>query len=665
MARIFSALDSDLAEFYARGGGKAGPSPLVARGYARWLFRRGREAEADALLRDVIERTTDAIERQALTADLWAMRVFQTDPRKRAQVRRPRQLRIAAAVTAGLIVAGAAMFDLAFARKEEARLQAEARADELARVERARLRRLPGTAVERRRFVELQALAKTGDADAMYELSRHYRIGRTTPFNAEEERRWLERAAEKNHALAERTLAHWHRLGRGGAKTNPPEAFAWMQRAAGHGDSEARQWLVHFYIFGQGVAEDPARARQLCEVLAKEGDAWAKAELPQFSLYGWGVPKNEAAGLALLQSEAEAGNAAALEALGLCHEGGAGVTKDNAAAVRYYERAASLGSIGAKGALARLLYRGPGVAHDRNRAEKLAREAAAEDNRAAQDELALILMYGARTPAAREEARYWAERALNENRAAAMRTVAELLLGGTANAADAARARALVRAHAETGNASSMARLAGLLRRGVGGSKDGSEALRWWHKAVEAGNVAAMLDLAEVYEQGDATAGIFADRREAKRLLELAAAKDSEEAKKRLETFADVTSALSPEEASWVAPAGALDNLPENGQPVPLRQRRPIYPVEMRRQNVSGEVVVDFIVSEKGQPINAFAIRVSREEFREAALRAVRSWAFRPGTKAGRPVRTHMQVPIVFYLEDESGKRPQPSPAKK
>ncbi|MDO8541362.1 MAG: TonB family protein [Opitutaceae bacterium] len=81
-------------------------------------------------------------------------------------------------------------------------------------------------------------------------------------------------------------------------------------------------------------------------------------------------------------------------------------------------------------------------------------------------------------------------------------------------------------------------------------------------------------------------------------------------------------------------------------------QARPAYPSEMRRQGIGGEVVVDFIVDQFGKPQNVRAIRSTREEFEAPAIDAISRWNFVAGVKGGRSVATHMQVPIVFSLNN-------------
>jgi periplasmic protein TonB len=87
--------------------------------------------------------------------------------------------------------------------------------------------------------------------------------------------------------------------------------------------------------------------------------------------------------------------------------------------------------------------------------------------------------------------------------------------------------------------------------------------------------------------------------------------------------------------------------------PVPQFRQSPVYPFEMRRAGVTGEVTVDFIVDSDGNVQNAYALKSTQREFESAAVTAVSKWKFKPGRKSGRAVPTHMQVPIVFNLNDE------------
>lgn len=89
-------------------------------------------------------------------------------------------------------------------------------------------------------------------------------------------------------------------------------------------------------------------------------------------------------------------------------------------------------------------------------------------------------------------------------------------------------------------------------------------------------------------------------------------------------------------------------------QPRVIQQRRPIYPFALRANGMRGEVIVDFIVDIEGRVRNAFVVRSLNPGFDDSALETVAQWRFQPGRVGERPVNTHMQVPIIFTLDEGS-----------
>jgi protein TonB len=79
-------------------------------------------------------------------------------------------------------------------------------------------------------------------------------------------------------------------------------------------------------------------------------------------------------------------------------------------------------------------------------------------------------------------------------------------------------------------------------------------------------------------------------------------------------------------------------------------QPKPAYPFEMRRQGITGEVVVEFVVDSNGDVRDPYAKRSSQREFETAAVQAVQKWKFKPGKKGGKNVNTRMLVPIEFSI---------------
>jgi protein TonB len=86
--------------------------------------------------------------------------------------------------------------------------------------------------------------------------------------------------------------------------------------------------------------------------------------------------------------------------------------------------------------------------------------------------------------------------------------------------------------------------------------------------------------------------------------------------------------------------------------PVAKFQQQPIYPYEMRRAGITGEVNVGFIVDINGDVRDAYVMNSTHREFEVPAVQAVSKWKFRPGRRGGRAVNTRMSVPIVFSFTD-------------
>lgn len=93
-----------------------------------------------------------------------------------------------------------------------------------------------------------------------------------------------------------------------------------------------------------------------------------------------------------------------------------------------------------------------------------------------------------------------------------------------------------------------------------------------------------------------------------------------------------------------------INNLDQ--KPVGRVQNPPQYPYEMSRAGISGEVVVEFIISASGDVVDTRVIRSSHREFEVPAMQAVQKWKFKPGRKAGKNVSTRVSQLIEFNLED-------------
>jgi len=78
----------------------------------------------------------------------------------------------------------------------------------------------------------------------------------------------------------------------------------------------------------------------------------------------------------------------------------------------------------------------------------------------------------------------------------------------------------------------------------------------------------------------------------------------------------------------------------------------PRYPTELRKANVEGEVMAQFIVNESGLADSATfqVVRATNEEFARAVRASISSLRFSPALVGGHPVKQLVQMPFQFNL---------------
>jgi protein TonB len=76
------------------------------------------------------------------------------------------------------------------------------------------------------------------------------------------------------------------------------------------------------------------------------------------------------------------------------------------------------------------------------------------------------------------------------------------------------------------------------------------------------------------------------------------------------------------------------------------------YPEIARKAGVEGRVIIQFVVSERGQVTNPRILRGIGAQCDQEALRVVKNAEFSPGIQRGRPVKVKMTLPIVFKLQN-------------
>lgn len=84
--------------------------------------------------------------------------------------------------------------------------------------------------------------------------------------------------------------------------------------------------------------------------------------------------------------------------------------------------------------------------------------------------------------------------------------------------------------------------------------------------------------------------------------------------------------------------------------PRPIVRTNPVYPPDLQRAGIGGEVVVRFIVDRDGTTKSPFIISSTNPAFNENVLRAIRSWRFEPGVRQGAKVPVYVDQAIPFNV---------------
>jgi TonB family protein len=86
---------------------------------------------------------------------------------------------------------------------------------------------------------------------------------------------------------------------------------------------------------------------------------------------------------------------------------------------------------------------------------------------------------------------------------------------------------------------------------------------------------------------------------------------------------------------------------------------RPAYPDSLYRQNMTGQVLVEFVVDTTGLVMlgSISAISSTHPQFTDAVRRALRAARFHPASIAGRTVRQLVQLPVKFELPVQASQK--------
>lgn len=87
--------------------------------------------------------------------------------------------------------------------------------------------------------------------------------------------------------------------------------------------------------------------------------------------------------------------------------------------------------------------------------------------------------------------------------------------------------------------------------------------------------------------------------------------------------------------------------------PQPTHQVKAQYTAEAMRQMIEGDVLLSVVVKADGT-VGAVAVKESLDSvygLDENAVKAMKEWAFKPGTRDGKPVAVRVDVKMKFTLK--------------
>lgn len=90
----------------------------------------------------------------------------------------------------------------------------------------------------------------------------------------------------------------------------------------------------------------------------------------------------------------------------------------------------------------------------------------------------------------------------------------------------------------------------------------------------------------------------------------------------------------------------------EKEPPVAVRTVAPDYPEEMRRSGISGVVMVNCVIDEKGNVTEPSVEKSTAPAFEAPAIAALKRWKFKPAKQDGVVVAIKVCIPVKFVLAD-------------
>lgn len=188
-----------------------------------------------------------------------------------------------------------------------------------------------------KRVMLLQKAADAGSRDAMYELSDCYIDGEGVEKNEKLAIKWLTKAADLGHPLAQTVIGGIYCFGRFGIDQNYVLSEKYLKMAADNNIPEAQAYLSQLYVYTEEYSQAMMWARKSAQASCPE----SYSILGELYLNGLGVKSNPIEALTWYEKAAEKGDADAQNIAGNIYSSKELNVLDLNKAFKYYQMAAT------------------------------------------------------------------------------------------------------------------------------------------------------------------------------------------------------------------------------------------------------------------------------------------------------------------------------------
>ena len=196
---------------------------------------------------------------------------------------------------------------------------------------------------EKEKIAALMSEAKSGDAEAQYQIGLLFLQGVLPDLDHGHGIRSLEAAALQSHAGAQFRLGIIFLEGHQGLRKDEERAFRYLHQAAESGDLTAQNTVGMCYANARGVQQDMAMAVKWFQTAADANCADAQLNLGNCLHFGRGVAKDLQRAFKYLQLAANQGLASAQKATAVCYQKGWGTPPDPLSAAYWFKLAKDQG----------------------------------------------------------------------------------------------------------------------------------------------------------------------------------------------------------------------------------------------------------------------------------------------------------------------------------